>query len=1005
MSPNEQTRSDSDLPTQASIGADKSEVTEELDWTLDSPSYFKHEVGEGCDFAYDAASSFNLDQLPLKFAGYTLLKKIGEGGAGIVFLANPDPENSSAHGYKTVAVKILRSEALARGSAVKRFEKESRLHSEIDCRFVTKHLEFGADRGVYFIASEFVEGCSLDKIIKRFSALSVKETFRVILDVLKALTAMHTKGLIHRDVKPANIIANFQNASLTMEQSKQRSSLGGDADLGAFVIAKLTDFGLARHIEQSESLAMTQQRTMLGTPLYMAPEQHFESRAVDARADVYSVGVTLYQMLVGRPPFESDEQVELAEMHRVERPIPVTIARPKTSEAINSIVMKALEKDPNLRYQHAHEMLADVERILADQPIALKTQAETPDAFHPAVRRYDFQWMLDVSPQQLWPLVADTDRFNRAIGLPAANFNYDHSSGQLRIFANTKFNGMKVRWREHPFQWIFEREMSVLREFESGPFEWVTSTVELQPLAGQKTRLIHSFKVKPRGWFGKMLTPIQFGVLIKRSLDKVYPRLEGIANDQSCGYACDVSFGADPRLSKAQTHLLEERVEQLGQSIKNVSLARELGEFIRRVADPLVARIRPLALAPKFGCTQDQALQACYAGIEVGLLSFSWDIICPVCQIAADNFDSLKHIESHVHCKVCNLEFQPDFADSVEAIFSAHPEIRNVERKTYCIGGPYHAPHVLAQSCLPASQHVDVGVALRAGRYRITGPQLNVQGDLDVADDAVASRAEFAIGGDVAAGLPTLCSGDACVSLKNQTDMEVIVRLEQRANRDDALSVTIASQHSLFRKLFPNDVKLVEQLVGVSRAYLLGFRHVEADALLEQIGDIQVRENWAKLQQLIPTEQVGCRVVECTHESLIASFDKLEDLLSTLLNLLSDAQAKLNVPIDKCCFAIHLGEVMTSTAANQPTTFGKTVRESKKSLTELSANELAVPRDVFEMLRRSESITAEVAENEQGEFNQTQRTVSICRQLLQRFELLGEADADCPFVKLALRVP
>ena len=998
MPPNEQTHSDDELPTHVNDvpqGAKPLEATEHVDWTPNSPSFFETEVGEQYGFAYDAQSFFKLDQLPLKFAGYTLLKKIGEGGAGIVYLAEPDSEHLSADGHKTVALKMMRPETLVRGAAVKRFEKESRLHSEIECPFVTKHLEFGSDRGVYFIASEFVAGCSLDKIIKKFKRLPAKESLRIIVDLLKALAAMHTGGLIHRDVKPANIIANFKKTPSTT------STPEGDDDLGEFEIAKLTDFGLARHVEQSESLAMTRQQAMLGTPLYMAPEQHSESRSVDARADVYAVGITLYQMLAGQPPFKASETIELAELHRVERPVALTIARPGTSEAINSIVMKALEKDPNLRYQHAHEMLADVERILAGQPIALNLKSELPDALHPSIKRYDFQWTLDATANQLWPLVADTDRFNRAIGLPVPNFKYDHSSGQLNIFGDANFKGMKVRWREHPFEWICEREMSIVREFESGPFEWVTSNVELQPLADQKTRLVHRIAVKPRGWLGKILTPIQFGLVTKRAMDRVYPRLAEIANDKSCGYACDVSFGSVPKLSRVQTKLLEERVEQLGKNINNVVLADELGDFIRRSADPLAARIRPLTLAPKFNCTQDQALQACYGCIEVGLLNFSWDIICPVCRVAADNFVSLKQIESHVHCKVCNLEFKPDFADSVEAIFSVHPEIRSVDLKTYCIGGPFHAPHVLAQNCLIPKQQVDVGVVLRPGRYGISGPQLNAYGELDVEENAIASRVEFVIGGSIEPEMPTLGSGNACVSFKNQTDIEVLVRLEQRANRDDALTATIASQHSLFKKLFPDDFKTVEQLVGLSRVYLLAFRHVEADVLLDQVGDIQVRENWAKLQQMISAEQSDCRIVECTHESLIASFDKLENLLSSLLMLLSEMPSQSNIPVGECCFAILLGEVMTGTAANQPTTFGKTIRLSKKMITELSANELVVPSDVFEMLQRSEAVADDEAS--ERESAQPQSESDIAWQLWQRCESTVDANADRPFVKLALR--
>ena len=195
--------------------------------------------------------------------------------------------------------------------------------------------------------------------------------------------------------------------------------------------------------------------------------------------------------------------------------------------------------------------------------------------------------------------------------------------------------------------------------------------------------------------------------------------------------------------------------------------------------------------------------------------------------------------------------------------------------------------------------------------------------------------------------------------------------------------------------------KIVEQLVGLSKVYLLALRHVEADALLDRVGDIQVRENWAQFQRIIPTEQVGCRIVECTHESLIASFDKLEDLLGTLSVIHSDAQAKLNVPLGECCFAVLLGEVMTSTAANQPTTFGKTVRESKRLLTELSAKELAIPKEVFKKLQRSASVDIEAAGNTRRE-PETNPATSICKQLLQHFELI-DADSDDSYVKLVLR--
>ena len=328
-------------------------------------------------------AAFAEDNLPFAFGDYTLEEVVGQGGAGVVFKATPSPDCIAAKNFDVVAVKLIRPEILASPKAVQRFEKESRVHAEIDSDFVTRHLEFGSQGGVYYIASEFVEGVSLNDVIEQLQTLSVKQVLRVVSHILNALDALHQKDIVHRDVKPSNVIVNFSSPTENQAPS-----------FDEFVIAKLTDFGLARHIEQSDSLAITRQQTLLGTPLYMSPEQYFESRSVDARADIYSVGVTLYEMLNGQPPFRADEASELAEMHRIECPIALTSTRQGITEAINNIVMKALEKEPDQRYQTAAEMLADVERVLNDQPIGLRLYPETPDTFDPSVRCYDFQWEL-----------------------------------------------------------------------------------------------------------------------------------------------------------------------------------------------------------------------------------------------------------------------------------------------------------------------------------------------------------------------------------------------------------------------------------------------------------------------------------------------------------------------------------------------------------------------------------------------------------------------------------
>lgn len=942
----DETKRSGDDPSHIPVDQDRTRGAETP--TPQSPSIFEDDdnhlslpLNETAVEHVEFKSKFHADNLPISFAQYTLVQFVGEGGAGVVFRATPHTNNSNAQGFESVAIKMIRPEFITSKKVALRFEKESRLHAAVDSPYITKHFEFGCEKGRYFIASEFIDGVELNSLIDQFATMPAKVSLRVIADVLRALSALHCAGVVHRDVKPANVIVRFRNQRKNHPQPQVED----------FEIAKLTDFGLARHIQQSESMAMTRQRAMLGTPLYMAPEQQFESRAVDARADVYSAGITLYHMLAGHAPFDADNMQTIAEQHREERPTPLRFVRPEISEAVSNVVMKALEKQPDLRYANATEMLKDVQRLLDDQPTSIRLYPEIPDTKKASVKKYVFQWTLDATTKQLWPLVADTDRFNQAIGLPTAEFTFDHSSKQRKIFAKTNFNGMTMRWREHPFQWICEREMSVLREFETGPFEWVTSTVELFPLADQKTRLIHRFQIKPRGWFGKLFTPFQFNFMTRRALDRVYPQLEKIANDKSCGFACDVPFGKPPRLSKLQRHRLNQRCKSLAPQLRQPRLAKQLGDLLCSVADSMAARIRPIPLSQKLDCAIDDSVELCLAAVENGILNMTWDVICPVCRVAAQNCSTLSKIESHANCEVCNLNFKVEFSQSVEAVFCINQEIRNVDLKTYCIGGPFHAPHVLAQNRLRSNQQIEIGAELSEGKYEIRGPQLDEAPQLDVQQNAEQTRAKIRFGNQHCAGSTQLRVGAACIQIENQSDLEILVRLEQLQDRQDALTAGRASEHPLFQKLFPEDLSNFKNLVELTNVYLLAIEHLQSEALLESVGELEFRQIWNRIQNLFLTAHPNCKIVEHRHSSVLISFGQMEDLVTALLSFSSKTESEIGFAGRQCALAINAGEVMTGHQGNQPATFGKTVRNTWKLLDQSQPGSIAVPQSVFATLQ------------------------------------------------------
>src|SRR5439155_7967857 len=133
---------------------------------------------------------------------------------------------------------------------------------------------------------------------------------------------------------------------------------------------------------------------------------------------------------------------------------------------------------------------------------------------------------------------------------------------------------------------------------------------------------------------------------------------------------------------------------------------------------------RPLVLARRLGVDAEAMVSACLHGAREGLLVLLWDILCPVCRIPSEVQDTLRALREHGSCEACNLDFDLDFANSVEMIFRAHPEIRDTEVGTYCIGGPVHSPHVVAQVRISPTERIELELGLTEGAYRLRGPQL-----------------------------------------------------------------------------------------------------------------------------------------------------------------------------------------------------------------------------------------------------------------------------------------
>lgn len=264
------------------------------------------------------------------FANYEILARVGSGAMGTVFKAR------QKHLERTVALKVLKP-ALARDARyVERLEREARIVAKLNHQNIVTAYDLGHEAGYHYFVMEFVEGRSLRQLLAEWGAFPERQVLDVAIQVADALAHAFDCGIIHRDIKPGNILIDQDGR------------------------AKLTDMGLAK---AETDLALTRDGATVGTPQYIAPEQATNPQAADIRSDLYSLGATLFHMATGQPPFRADAIGELIAKVLHERPPSVVDLVPEISDGLSLVIRKLLAKDPALRYQTPRELLEDLHRV------------------------------------------------------------------------------------------------------------------------------------------------------------------------------------------------------------------------------------------------------------------------------------------------------------------------------------------------------------------------------------------------------------------------------------------------------------------------------------------------------------------------------------------------------------------------------------------------------------------------------------------------------------------
>ncbi|MCC0097090.1 Stk1 family PASTA domain-containing Ser/Thr kinase [Streptomyces flavotricini] len=293
---------------------------------------------------------------PRRLGGrYELSHVLGRGGMAEVYLAHDTRLG------RTVAVKTLRADLARDPSFQARFRREAQSAASLNHPAIVAVYDTGEDYvdniSIPYIVMEYVDGSTLRELLHSGRKLLPERTLEMTIGILQALEYSHRAGIVHRDIKPANVM---------LTRTGQ---------------VKVMDFGIARAMGDS-GMTMTQTAAVIGTAQYLSPEQA-KGEQVDARSDLYSAGCLLYELLSVRPPFIGDSPVAVAYQHVREEPQPPSNFDPEITPEMDAIVLKALVKDPDYRYQSADEMRADIEACLDGQPVAAAAAMGAPGYGYP----------------------------------------------------------------------------------------------------------------------------------------------------------------------------------------------------------------------------------------------------------------------------------------------------------------------------------------------------------------------------------------------------------------------------------------------------------------------------------------------------------------------------------------------------------------------------------------------------------------------------------------------
>ena len=497
-------------------------------------------------------------------------------------------------------------------------------------------------------------------------------------------------------------------------------------------------------------------------------------------------------------------------------------------------------------------------------------------------RELTHRWEFDLrsSPEALWPFVADTNRFNRDVGLPSvadAGAGGRPAARDGRRHLRIKLAGVEiVRWEEEPFEWVRPYRFLVVRRYARGPVGEARVRVEMEPREGGGTRLVYDLTIRPRLPLVRFAIPLQLKIMRRRfeRAFRVYDRLarKGVAAHET---APAPWHSAASQLSASCRARLKAMSEAIVSDGADPSLVARLGETIERGDDLTLSRLRPYALADEWGTPRREVLELCLRATRAGLLDFRWELLCPLCRGPQESASTLRDVNAHAGCATCQIDFSVNFDRQVEVTFRPNAAVRVVESADYCMGGPRMTPHVVVQQLLGPGGARTVSPKLEEGRYRLRTLKMASGQFIGVSHGGSAESSLRASG----RGWPSselLVNTSPALRLENETDEEQLFILERTAWSDQAATAAEVTALQLFRDLFAEEALRPGEQISVGSLTLLFTDLRGSTQLYRQIGDAvafgTVMNHFDVLREAIAEE--GGAIVKTLGDAVMGAFTR-----------------------------------------------------------------------------------------------------------------------------------